>query len=265
MANYDYYNREERAICAHLFRLLHEKLKEKINSPLGQFLALLSKSNIKFMNGSSSFKNFNYENVAIYCEAAILRDAFENAKPNANDYMDSITKIVMKQHAIYADCKLFSQLDEQLNGKKRNGKYNTHPKQIKQKAEKLGIHLTPNENLVYQTIQEMFNAKPDLVITIDNLLLVCEAKHTQKFDTVQIARTENIAELWATLLYKDFGFIKPPVYAVFTLGANEDKFKPNITWADVLQITEKTYEYNDRTLLAIKAGADLLNRNKKLI
>ncbi|GAH85521.1 unnamed protein product, partial [marine sediment metagenome] len=29
MTNYDKYNREERAICAHLFRLLHERLELK--------------------------------------------------------------------------------------------------------------------------------------------------------------------------------------------------------------------------------------------
>jgi len=29
MFDYDKYNREERAICAHLFRLLHERLDDK--------------------------------------------------------------------------------------------------------------------------------------------------------------------------------------------------------------------------------------------
>ena len=43
MSEYDLVNREERCICAHLFRLLHENTDKKYDGPLGNVLSLLSK------------------------------------------------------------------------------------------------------------------------------------------------------------------------------------------------------------------------------
>lgn len=254
MTNYDYYNREERAICAHLFRLLHEKLEDKSESPLGQFINKLSKSNLLFKNGNSSLTNLKFENIAIYCEASIIRDSYQNKKPLVSPFMDNLTQLIMKQENVI-DCRLYSQLPEPLN----NGKL-THPKQIRQKATTDSIQLNESECRVYGAMQGMFNAKPDLVITIDNALLVCEAKHTEWFDEEQLKRTWNIAEVWATLLYEELGFSESPVYSVFKLGGST--FQPHINWADVFEIAEKTYNYNDRTRIAIKAGLELLKRQK---
>lgn len=252
MTNYDYYNREERAICAHLFRLLHEKLDDKLSSPLGQLINMLSKSNLKFKNGTISLTNLRFDNIAIYCEASIIRDSFQNSKPNILPFMDDLTRLIIKQEGV-SDCRLYSELPEPLNNSKK-----THPKQIFLKAISQGIPLNNNENKVYGAIQSMFNAKPDLVITIDNLLLVCEAKHTEKFDELQLKRTWNIAEVWASLLFKDFGFNQQPIYSVFTLGSA--KYLPNISWNNIHEISEKTFKENDRTRIAIKAGLEILNR-----
>jgi hypothetical protein len=52
MTKYDQYNREERALCAHLFRLLHERMEDKEASPLGQFLKKLSESDLEYKNGA---------------------------------------------------------------------------------------------------------------------------------------------------------------------------------------------------------------------
>ncbi len=106
-------------------------------------------------------------------------------------------------------------------------------------------------------MQGMFNAKPDLVITIDNLLLVCEAKFTEKFDQEQLDRTWNIAQVWSELLYKDLGFEEPPIFTVFRLGAG--KYNPEISWKDVDVIAEETYADNDRTSITINSGIQLLN------
>ena len=252
MTTYDYYNREERAICAHLFRLLHERLDDKNASPLGQFLNKLSGQNLIFKNGNSSLTNFQFDNVALFCKASIIRDAYQNAKPDINPFMDNLTRLIMKQENIL-ECRLFSELPEQLNNPRQ-----THPKQIRQKATAEGIQLSENESRVYGAMQGMFNAKPDLVITIDNILLVCEAKHTESFDEEQLKRTWNIAEVWATLLYKHIGFIDMPTYSVFKLGAAT--FHPHINWTDISEIANQTYNNTDRTRIAILAGTELLKR-----
>ncbi|MBN1820756.1 MAG: hypothetical protein JW833_08565 [Prolixibacteraceae bacterium] len=255
MIKYDSYNREERAICAHLFRLLHENLDKKRNSPLGKFLNYLSESNLIFRNGQPNLNDLKFENVSIYCEASIIRDAYHNRKPDVFQLMDSITKKVM-EHEKISDCRLFSKLPDELNNY-----LNTHPKQIRQKAERLNIPLSQNEKIVYGAIQGMFNAKPDLVILIDNIMLVCEAKLTQDFDSIQIKRTWNISQVWAEVLYEDLGFTKPPVYTVFKLGAN--LFNPDINWTNCNEIAKSQYNENDRTRIAIQEGMNLL-KNEKL-
>jgi len=249
MTNYDNYNREERAICAHLFRLLHEKLELKEKSPIGQFLNKLA-----LQNHNINLTNLRYDNIGIFCEVAIIRDAFQNFKPSVNRFMDDLTKLIMQQEKIQ-ECRLYSQLPEVLSNPKL-----THPKQIREKAKSEGIQLTQNESQVFGAIQGMFNAKPDLVITIDNKLLVIEAKFTEAFDEVQLKRTENIASVWAKLLYNDFGFKVEPEFFIIKLGAM--KFEPHINWTDILQIAQKTYGENDRSLIALKNGVELLKHYK---
>jgi len=252
MADYDNFNREERAICAHLFRLLHERLQDNEQSPLCQFLNILSNSNLIFKNGNSALTNLAWKNVAIYCEVSIIRDAFYSKKPNVNEFMDDLTRLIMKQEGVN-ECCLYSVLPGSLNNIKK-----THPKQIRQKALTEGVQLSADELNVYGAMQGMFNAKPDLVITIDNVMLVCEAKHTEKFDDDQLERTWNIAEVWSKLLYKELGFSEPPVYSVFKLG--ESTYKPHISWTDIAGIADRTYGENDRTRIAINAGVDLLKK-----
>jgi len=252
MKNYDYYNREERAICSHLFRLLHENLDQQFNSPLGKFIKLLFQSGIKFKNGDKKLTDLKFENIRIYTEVAVIRDAYQNAKPNINEFMDKLVELVMKQESI-KDCRLYSSLKNPLGNPER-----THPNQIRRKAETLNIKLSTEELSVYGSIQGMFNAKPDLVISIDDILLVCEAKHTQKFDKNQIQRTVKIAEVWANFLYKDLGFNDKPIYSVFKLGAM--KFNPDINWEQISDIANETYPKNDRTRICIKTGTELLRR-----
>ncbi|MBI5215901.1 MAG: hypothetical protein HY960_09115 [Ignavibacteriae bacterium] len=252
MNTYDYYNREERSVCAHLFRLLHEKLQDKSASPLGQLLERLSNRKLIFKNGSSSLTNLPFDNIGIYFEAAIIRDAYSNAKPTINLFMDELTKLLVKQEAA-TDCRLFSQLPKPLNNSKL-----THPRQIRQKASEEGVFLKEDESKVYGAMQGMFNAKPDLVITIDNILLVFEAKLTEEFDTKQLARTWNIAEVWSKLLFNDLGFSQPPIFSVVKLGAS--KFNSDINWKDIFEIVTLTYDENDRTRIAINAAVELLKR-----
>lgn len=254
MTKYDQYNREERALCAHLFRLLHEHIDQRKGSPLGRFLAELEKSHLTFKNGIPNLSIRAFNNIGIYIEAAIIRDAYVHAKPNVNPLMNDLVRLVMKQENVQV-CRLYSELPEPLNNIRK-----IHPKQIFRKAEDLKIRLSEEEMKVYKSLQGMFNAKPDMVLTIDNQLLVCEAKFTQKFDQSQIDRTWNIAEAWTKLLYKDMGFSAPPIYTVFTLGP--ERAGSDISWRQVLEIAKQTYAEGDRSRMAIEMGVELLTNNK---
>jgi hypothetical protein len=75
------------------------------------------------------------------------------------------------------------------------------------KARELGLPLGQDGARVYGAVQRMFNAKTDLALVLPNCLIVFEAKFTQKFHDVQLRRTGNIADVWATLLHRDLGFV----------------------------------------------------------
>jgi hypothetical protein len=237
--------------------LLHENLNHKEESPLGKFLSILLRQNLVFKNGTSAPENLHFNNVAIYTEMALIRDAYYSRKydqPELFAFMDNLTQIIMKQERVDT-CKLYSKLKEPLNKI-----HDTHPKQIRLKADQLGIELSRGEKKVFGAMQGMFNAKPDLVITIDNHMLVCEAKFTESFDPEQLTRTRNIAQVWASLLYKDLGFDEPPAFTVFKLGAG--KYDPEISWQNINDIAKETYPENDRTRIAIQNGVDLLRALK---
>ena len=102
----------------------------------------------------------------------------------------------------------------------------------------------------------MFNAKPDLVLTVDNKLIVIEAKFTEKFDEEQLKRTNNITEVWAEILYDEFGFNDRPSYAVVKLGVST--FGADITWKDICSIAQDTYPPDDKSMIAFNLGFELL-------
>jgi len=233
--DYDGYNREERYICSHLFRLLHE--------PKDDHLALK-----KFLGLSSRPDSFR-----IYAEVALIRDAYFARKPNredVNQFMNSLVRIVMEQEDV-RDCPLYTELPPHLcDGSK------THPKQICQKA---GRELEGDKGRVYGSIQSMFNAKPDLAICIGDKLLIYEAKLTLDFDSEQMKRTTNIGEVWKKLLFLDLGFDSPPSVQIRTIGLSSCKPTPEISWKDVGRIAEAIYPEEDRTRSVL---ASIIKRNE---
>jgi hypothetical protein len=248
---YDAYNREERALCFHLFRLLHEKLTSNPKeSGLYKLIEKLA-TRKKFKDGDTGniLNELRFDNMAIYAEVALIRDRFENLKPEktaANEFMDGLVTLVKGQEK-RPECRLYSDLPEILRDYKK-----THPKQIKAKAEKEKTNLNPDEMKVYGAVQAMFNAKPDLAITIDNYLLVFEAKFTEKFDDAQLIRTGKIAQVWASdLLFRELGFKNAPTYTVVKLGLKESD--SDITWRDIWGIAEKmNFAATDRSYRAFK-------------
>jgi hypothetical protein len=220
--DYDVYNREERYLCSHLFRLLHE--------PTGGYYALRT-----FVGDSDVPPSFR-----IFAEVALIRDAYFIRCPDVRGFMDDLVRLIMRQESVEA-CRVYSELPEDFQDYRK-----THPKQIKWKADS---QLTVGEQVVYGAMQGMFNAKPDLVICLDNKMFVYEAKFTLGFDAEQIGRTRKIAEVWAKLLHSDLGFEHEPNVEMRTLGMS--KYAPNISWETISRIAEEVYPADDRTRVAL--------------
>ncbi len=216
--DYDEYNREERYVCSHLFRLLHE--------PKDTYRGLQT-----FLGRTEPLTSFR-----IYSEVALIRDAYHARGADSIPLMDDIVRMIMRQECVER-CRLYSELPEHLRDRTK-----THPKQIKHKA---GSQLCPEEQRVYGSLQAMFNAKPDLAICLETQLLVYEAKLTLDFDLAQLSRTINIAEVWANLLHSDLGFSSVPSVAVLKLGLS--KFSPDISWEFICKIAKTIYPEGDRT------------------
>ncbi len=254
------YNREERAICSHLFRLLHEKLAENpLESGLAKFLQILFRNSPDIKGIEYSVSRLNFENIGIYPEVALIRDAYFARSPNVHPFMDQLVEIIQKQEGI-SKCRKYSELRPEV----LCDPLKTHPVQIRRKAEKYGSPLEKSEDKVYGALQGMFNAKPDLVITIDQLLLTFEVKFTQKFQSAQIKRTEKIVKVWSSeLLYGDLGFTSPPNFRILKLGASA--MNVDISWKDIYEIGKKFYSEKDRTLLAFKSVVNILKEQKLLI
>lgn len=224
--DYDHFNREERYICSHLFRMLHE--------PAADYLALR-----RFLGDIPFVDSFR-----IYTEVALVRDAYHIRRQSANEFMDPLVQIIAKQERVDS-FRLYSQLEpEELRTP-----HKTHPGQILKKGYP---SLTETEHTVYGALQGMFNAKPDLAICLGDRLFVFEAKWTLDFDAGQMVRTWHIAEIWSSLLYRDLGFDAPPSTSVRTLGLQ--RFNPDISWESVEEIAREIYPENDRSRIAFESA-----------
>ena len=256
MNKYDINNREERYICSHLFRLLHENIDKGYDSPLGKLLSYLSSSKYNLNNVNINFKELQFKNISIYSEVALIRDTYFSLKPNVKTFMDNLVDFLMEHYKINSDCRRYSKLPDELNDSSK-----THPEQIKRKSQEIGICLSKNEQKIYGIIQALFRAKPDLLITIDNFLIVIEAKYTQFFNEVQFERTKLIARIWAKLFYKELGFNDFPKPAVYKLGPTQ--YGANISWDNIFEIANNTYKKDDRSLIAFEKCTDLIKNTVK--
>ena len=234
LLEYDYYNREERAICSHLFRLLHEWI-----SPTGDADPMLQFLDASGVNCSAG----NLDDIKIFTEVALIRDAYFIRKPDVGEFMDALVEAVVRQENL-SEYRRYSEMPSALSDPSR-----THPSQIRRKAQNAGVKLSNDEQVLFGAIQGMFNAKPDLAITVADAMVVYEAKYTEPFDTAQLKRTERIAEVWSKVLYRDVGFDDPPHIITAKLGPA--RFKPDLSWEWIAELAEQTYPPTDRTRIAL--------------
>lgn len=242
--DYDFYNREERALCSHLFRLLHEWITPSSDTVfISRFL------------GQSGYvgQQEDLREIKIYTEVALIRDAYFHRKPDVEQFIDDLAGEIIAQEEL-GDVRVYSELPDVLKNPSE-----THPGQIRRKAKDIGIELTREENSLYGAMQGMFNAKPDMAIALSDSLIVYEAKYTQPFDDRQLERTENIGQVWRKLLYGDLGFDSPPSLKVSTIGPAA--FKPDVSWEWVFELVQQTYPAGDRTYVAIGNAVDYLAEN----
>ncbi len=216
---YTDYNREERDICAHLFRLLLEDQPRW--QPLCEFLGVSQ-----------------VEDPRLFCEVALIRDAYNVRKPNISEFITKICDLIAEQKEI-ADYTKFTDLFPD----KLNDPSETHPRQIRHKMREPGKQITESDDSVYGSLQAMFNAKPDLVICTGQDLYVYEVKFTLGFDQEQLKRTENIVEVWAKELYADLGFHSPPKMHIRTLML--ERYKPDMSWEQVYELAKRVWGDDD--------------------
>lgn len=242
MQIYDDYNREERALCAHLFRLLHEWITPGSDPTF--ITRFLEQSGLDVRQQDLGV-------IKIYTEVALIRDAYFHRKLNAEPFMDDLAREIICQDHL-SQVRIYSELPDILKDPSR-----THPGQIRQQAKRHSINLSSDERRLYGAVQGMFNAKPDLAITTADSLIVYEAKFTQGFDGVQLKRTKHISKVWSKLLCGDLGFEGPPKTIVSKLGARV--FDPEVSWEWIFDLVKQTYPPNDRTYIAIRSAVSYLS------
>lgn len=240
MPRYDEYNREERALCAHLFRLLHEGL---IQYPKDSYLKCIidriDKPNLPedVRNAWKCIANSEDElrKARIYCEVALIRDAVCESR------------------------KTSSSLSEVKNY------YN---QKLAEKPSCVG------KNKLWPEYEGLLSAKPDLVVAFPNLLLVFEAKVLMPFDNNQIERTKDIVDAWKALkiedtdgqekpLWSDLGVSNNAVSKVLKLGRESQK-DISLTWEDIFEVMkDKNFPKEDRTWIAFEAAMKLLEGKKR--
>lgn len=252
---YDHYNREERALCSHLFRLLHEPARfPEPDPPIAQFARLLASSEI-WEDRPSLSQVTDWQQARVYSEVALLRDAYA-ARSNSAEQDELMDRIVCEVSRLkdVNDCISWSELMSQLAGSR------IHPSKLMNELEKRALSvLIQGGREVYSAIQNMFNSKPDMAITFDGHIVLIEAKLTQRFDTAQMKRAEEIRQVWASALYKDLGLDGPPkACAVAKLGAS--RRVADITWGDVAGIAARHYSEGDRSRQAFEYAVELYGK-----
>ncbi|MCP3138611.1 hypothetical protein [Pyxidicoccus xibeiensis] len=254
---FDRFNREERAACSHLFRLLHEGLATAPQaSAMARVLAALRKRGLDVPGEAAD--------AVVLSEVALIRDAYEMWKSSdVSGRMDELVGLVAGGHPHTP----WSQLAPVLRDPKQ-----THPTQVRTKADRLSIGVGPEGTLlgsaldvqnrkVYGALQDVFNAKPDLALVLPSKLIVFEAKLTEDFDTEQLTRTGLLARLWASpLLHGCLGYTSPPPALVARLG--DEGTGAELTWQDLHHLATECYPPNDRTCIALGAVVDLLRARR---
>lgn len=233
-ALYRDYNREERALCFHLLRLLHERIDDVTRPrPVDEFLARVDAQHEPGATG-----------IEVLCEVALIRDAYHVRREDPGVLLDAMVELIRQQEGLQ-HVRPYSRLPEVLRDPAR-----THPGQICRKATTSGNQLSEHERLAYGALQAMFHAKPDLAVVTPSTLVVIEAKFTERLDATQLDRTRKIAEVWQRLLHGDLGYSGPPRLVVATLASAEHG--PDLSWQQILEIARRHLPEGDRSRLALE-------------
>lgn len=241
---YQEYNREERDLCAHLFRLL--LLDQEKWWPLRDFLGI--------------GREVDIGQPQVFCEVALIRDVFHAKKKQdgdgAREFMIKLTELVARKLRVASYTPFGKLLPEDLQDFDK-----THPRQILMKLKKQDAPVTEYDEQVYEKIQSLFSAKPDLLVSCSGKFYVYEAKFCLGFTDSQLALTELIAKVWKEMLFNDLGYEQIPDYELRVLGLQEnieslnEKNQPayqGSSWEAVRQIAQEFLPENDFSRMAIE-------------
>ncbi len=228
---YDSYNREERALCSHLFQILHDGLGDKPKEYYLKTLIDHTMSNLRirpaFVSGDivSAWNKAALPCATIYTEVALLRDAVKHKVVDSDVVREQIKSLNAPHHG---------------------------------KSDPVGW-----------SYRGILSAKPDLVIAFPNLLLVFEIKFTLPFDEKQLTRTRDLVETWRHLRIKDsglplwseLGVCGEAPYAVLTIG--DERRAPDLSWQSIFDVMKPEYlSKSNRTCIVFDRAKSLLEKLK---
>jgi len=230
-------NREERYYCNHFFRLLCHELEK--GGPDSGLRAVLEELDFAEYDDPKEISS-----AEVYTEVAIFRDVFA-AELNKDSFLeilyDDVLPILMEQYK------------NRIRGPIRPAEVSAevgkvHPNQYGEKVEQFG---TPDDVLFYREFSALFNAKPDFLINWSGYSLWFEAKFWESFDSSQLQRTKNIAQLCSlNSVSKYFGHAEP---RVILLGSSRRHKKAQqlegikfLSWEDCHRIAGRILPYGDQ-------------------
>lgn len=230
-------NREERYYCNHFFRLLCHELET--GGPDSGLRAVLEELGFAVSDDPKEISS-----AEVYTEVAIFRDVFA-AESNKDAFLemlyDDMLPILMEQ--------LNNQVREPIRPAEVRAEVGkVHPNQYSEKVERFGTH---NDILFYGEFSALFSAKPDFLVNWSGYSLWFEAKFRESFDSSQLQKTKNIAQLCSlNSVSKYFSHAEP---LVILLGSSRRHKKAQqfegisfLSWEDCYRIAGRILPHGEQ-------------------
>lgn len=230
---YDSYNREERAICSHLFRLLLNSLHAE---PDHQFfraflkcISASSRSDPRLTALLVARGDQLSQGARVYSEVALVRDVVATGK--------------LSRKQLDAHCR------------EHNDRCRLHKAQCTSDCDKCEPLWEPRQLLC---------VKPDIAIVLADLLIVIEAKFVLDFDDEQLKRTKSLVAVWRDLETPMAALGLAPTADAFVLELGCKSRNPHIDWQTLADLAKESFGTGDPSVAALKYAQELLRDHSEV-
>jgi hypothetical protein len=220
---HDTYTCEERNLCAHLFRLLHE--------PANSYAAL---------RAFTGWKQGDMPWFRVFLEVLLVRDVYTERVQDRDQFMDNLVNAVAMTGGL-SNYTHFLKLPQVLRTSQQ-----THPWQIAMKMRRIGFQPKRDDFKVYSFLQPLFTTGPMLVVCLPGELLLYKVKASGAFDEEQYKRLHRIGAIWREVLYADLGYDAPPGVKIVRLGPG-CVAGCDVSWEQVFSIAQEIYPHDDNS------------------